>query len=204
MGNFQKKKKCRTERKRMWTVREHTSRSPSDEPRIGHTRQAPFRLPLDQARARVCHIWWVDARGTFQKSRREGARPAGAATFGPAVSNTPHDPRQTNHASATHARHLFVSLLTRRVRGYAVHGGLELGALFKTREARASSLPAPANFWACRSHEPPDTHQTNHTSDYHGGHFFLHVLTRRIRGYACLAEMMRFGIFRFSSRGSQG
>ena len=139
MGNFQKKKKCRTERKRMWTVREHTSRSPSDEPRIGHTRQAPFRLPLDQARARVCHTWWVDARGTFQKSRGVGRQPAGAATFGPAVSNTPRDAYQTNHAS-----------------------------------------------------------------DCHGGHLFLHVLTMRIRGYACLAEMMRFGIFRFSPRGSQG
>ena len=120
----------------------HTSRPPSDEPRIGHTRQAPFRFPLDQARARVCRTWLVDARSTFQNARREGARPAGAAPFGPAVSNTPHDPHQTNHASDTHARHLFVSLLTSRVRGYAIPGGLTLVALFKSREARAGSQPA--------------------------------------------------------------
>ena len=59
--------------------------------------------------------------------------------------NTPRDAHQTNHASDTHARHLFVSLSIRRVRGYAVPGGLTLVALFKRRAERGHDQPSGRN-----------------------------------------------------------
>ena len=185
-------------------VTKHTSRPPSDEPRIGHTRQAPFRFPLDQARARVCRTWWVDARGTFQNSRGMSGQPASAANFGACcahhTSRPPSDEPRIGHTRQAPFRFPLDQARARVCRTWWV------GARGTFQNSRgASGQPASAaNFGACRSHEPPDTHQTNQTSDCHGGHLFRHVLTRRIRGYACLAEIMRFGIFRFSPRGSQG
>ena len=48
-------------------------------------------------------------------------------------------------ANLHHARHLFVSLSTRRVRRYAVHGGWRLRVLFKSRAKRGPDPPREAD-----------------------------------------------------------